>query len=415
MTTTTPALWAVRDELGSHGGRRLCRRNRWVLAVGSAGGVAAVSAPPCVCAGPESCGLKGVWPRGAEQVCTVCGEPGACFVALCGATRCGHVHTAGDYLSEHSRRVAAEALRAGPVAVAAGPTATELADDKPIRLLKRLEGDLAPTRKVGNIFKPATLCPPLPGITGNVHVVTGFAWKRPYKGRVIRLDRNAAFLSAAASVLVAHGPLEHTGPLNVFDPNRPGYYLIDAHPWAWRHLPNPLGHPRAAQVWVPAPTVQLLVALASAGRWADVEIHDSYTARGARLTKWTDWVRDLRAGVITKDGKDSARYDEFKVAYSKSITLMIGADDPGHGRKWECKAQRPDWAHAIHAQASASLWRAADACAAATDDGPVALVNVDELHLPESAMALVTDISQERCPIRLDPSGLKLGTFKVKQ
>lgn len=373
------------------------------------------AAPPCVCTGPQSCGLKGVWPRGAEQVCTVCGEPGACFVALCGATRCGHVHTAGDYLSEHSRRVAAEALRAGPVAVAAGPTATELADDKPIRLLKRLEGDLAPTRKVGNIFKPATLCPPLPGITGNVHVITGFAWKRPYKGRVIRLDRNAAFLSAAASVLVAHGPLEHTGPLNVFDPNRPGYYLIDAHPWAWRHLPNPLGHPRAAQVWVPAPTVQLLVALASAGRWADVAIHDSYTARGARLTKWTDWVRDLRAGVITKDGKDSPRYDEFKVAYSKSITLMIGADDPGHGRKWECKAQRPDWAHAIHAQASASLWRAADACAAATDDGPVALVNVDELHLPESAMALVTDISQERCPIRLDPSGLKLGTFKVKQ
>jgi hypothetical protein len=390
--------------------------HRLVCPVRAAGAVDAMSRPPCICTGPESCGVAGVWPAGQEQACSVCGVPGAAVVARCGATRCGHVHVAGDFLTVGARRRGElPAERPGPSGYVEPGPAAELDDDRPIRLLKRLEGDLAPTRKVGNIFKPATLCPPLPGITGNVHVVTGYAWKRPYKGRVIRLDRNAAFLSAAASVLVAHGPLEHTGPLNVFDPNRPGYYLIDAHPWAWRHLPNPLHNPRAAQVWVPAPTVQLLVALSGAGRWADVEIHDSYTARGARLNKWTDWVRDQRAGVITKHGKDSPRYTEFKTAYSKSITLMIGANDPGHGRKWECKAQRPDWAHAIHAQASASLWRAADACASATDDGPVALVNVDELHLPESAMSLVTDISQGGCPIRLDPSGLKLGTFKVKQ
>lgn len=356
----------------------------------------------CICTGPESCGISGVTLR--PEDCSVCGSHGIMVIARCGAFRCTHVHPL-DVRPMAPRRV--EPAPAAPAA--ADP------DDKPLRLLKMLETSHAPTRKVGNVLKPPVLCPALPGITGVVHVVAGYAWKRPHRGKTIRLDRTAAFLSAAASVRVAHGPLEHTGALNAFDRNRAGYYLITAHRWAWDHMPNPLGNPRAPEIWVPAPTLQLLVALADQDRWADVDILDSYTAAGVPLTTWTNSVKAIRASIVGKYGRDSKSYDDFKVAYSQAITLMIGSDNPGHGRRWKCKAQRPDWTHAIHAQAAANMWRSADSCAAA-GAMPVALVNIDELHLEESARPMIEQIiTGERVgPIKMDPDGIKLGTFKVK-
>lgn len=375
-----------------------------------------MSAPPCVCTGEVSCGIAGALPTPETRPCGVCGRP-ACLVAKCGQVRCRHVHGAS---MAHAVRVA-ERL-AGPACTGKSqPAPAELAavasgEDKPLRLLSALETTHAPTRKVGNVLKPAVLCPPLPGITSVAHVVTGYAWQRSYKGgAVVRLDRNAAYLSAAASVLVAHGPLEHTGPMNAYDPNRAGYFLVQAHPWPLRTMPHPLGRPRAEQVWVPAPTLQLLHQLAEQGRWADVEILDSYTAHGVRLTRWTDMVRDLRAQVLQAHGPNSQRYDELKTAYSQALTMMIGEDNPGTGRRWKCKTHRPDWAHTVYAQASATLWRTADRCAGLVDKpdlAPVAIVNTDEIHLPEAALTLVT--RGDRAPIRLDPTGQRLGSYKVK-
>ena len=388
-----------------------------------------MSAPPCVCTGPESCGIVGV---ADGQSCGVCGKTGIMVQARCGAWRCRHIHTldlAADF--ELGRRLTRQSpQRSGyvepiveaatattvpaAVAVAAGPAPAPEGEDKPLRLLAALETTHAPTRKVGNILKPPTWCPALPGITGIVKVISGFAWKRPYKGEVVALDRNAAFLSAAASVRVAHGPLENTGPLPGFDRERAGYYLIEAYPWHFaKQLPNPLGSVKAgSKVWVPAPTVQLLVALAERDRWGDVEIYDSYTAPGVDLRRWTTWVRDLRTRIIEDHGRGSTEYADFKIAYSQAITLMIGAEDPGRGRKWKCRAHRPDWTHAVHAQASANLWRGADACLAA-EVGPVAMVNVDEIHLPGEALALLVDA--KRSPVRMDNTGTRLGTYKIKQ
>jgi hypothetical protein len=65
----------------------------------------------------------------------------------------------------------------------------------------------------------------------------------------------------------------------------------------------------------------------------------------------------------------------------------------------------------VHAQASANLWRGADACLAA-DVGPVALVNVDEIHLPGEALALLVD--PRTSPVRMDKTGIALGTYKIK-
>lgn len=370
-----------------------------------------MSAAPCICTGETSCGITGSLPAPDSAPCGVCGKP-AVLVARCGQVRCRHIH--GDSIA-HSVRIAtgtSTGATSAPVArVDPAPSGTGS-----LRFLTALETTHAPTRKVGNVLKPAVLCPPLPGITALVHVVTGYAWRRPYKGlNVVRLDRNAAYLSAAASVLVAHGPLEHTGPLNSYDPNRAGYFKVQAHPWNMRLMPHPLGRPRSDEVWVPAPTLQLLHQLEQQGRWADVEILDSYTAQGVRLTRWTDMVRDLRAEVLRRFGPLSDQYDQVKTAYSQALTMMIGEDNPGTGRRWKCATHRPDWAHTVYAQASATLWRTADRCAALVDKpdlAPVALVNTDEIHLPEAALPLVT--KGERAPIRLDPTGQKLGSYKVK-
>ena len=359
-----------------------------------------MSAPPCRCTGEVSCGIAGALPAPDTRPCGVCGQPAA-LVAHCGQVRCRHIHRPSTQVTG-SASTNTTASEGDPAA-------------RPLRFLTALETTHAPTRKVGNVLKPAVLCPPLPGITNVAHVVTGYAWQRKFHSRVVQLDRNAAYLSAAASVLVAHGPLEHTGALNAYDPQRAGYFKVQAHPWQSRSMPHPLGRPRSDEVWVPAPTLQLLHQLAEQGRWADVEILDSYTAAGVRLTRWTDLVRDVRAKVLQVHGPHSEQYEQVKTAYSQALTLMIGEDNPGTGRRWKCKTHRPDWAHTVYAQASATLWRTADRCAGLADRpdlAPVAIVNTDEIHLPEQALPLVT--RGDRAPIRLDPTGVRLGTYKVK-
>lgn len=363
----------------------------------------------CTCTGPESCGIAGVVAGPLTKPCHLCRKD-AVLVTNCGMVRCRHVHPMRATPMLTRPEAAAVAAMDGPAGQDTG--------DKPLRLLAALEGAYLPTRKVGNLMKPATLCPPLPGMVNLVRPAHGYGWQRKHKGPVVQLDRNAAYLSAASSAVVAHGVLEHTGPLNAYNPTRAGYYLVMVMPWQHaRMLPNPLGDPRTSEIWVPGPTLQLLSQLAATGMWGDVEILDSYTAAGCRLTAWTTMIRDLRSAIITKHGRGSQQYDQLKQAYSQALTLMVGVDEPGSGRRWKCKAHRPDWSHTIYAQASATLFRAAWRCTQlAPTAGPVALVNTDELHLPEQALPQVSDAGGDKsAPIRLDPAGIRLGTFKVKE
>ena len=223
--------------------------------------------------------------------------------------------------------------------------------------------------------------------------------------------------AVASSATVAHGPLTHTGPLDEFE-GLPGYYLIPVYPWReGDSLPNPLGHATGDEVWVPAPTVTRLAELVDAGRWPDVAILDSYTGPGARLTDWTRYVNALRAHAIRTYGRDSDQYAEVKIAFGQAMSLMLGSDDPGRGRSWKCKAQRPDWTHTIQAQASAMLHRWADRCRqVAPEHAPVMLRNVDELVVPTPALDIVTTMTAPGAagPLAIDPEGIKLGTFKVK-
>lgn len=302
----------------------------------------------------------------------------------------------------------------------------DLRAGRDLMLLRALEGPYAPLRvdpATGRRMRPYWR-PAHPGVTWAVHAVEAWGWTRsnPPAGPVAVLDRNGSFISAASSVLVAHGALEHTGPLPAFDPKRPGYYEIDVHPWhAGDELPNPLMHvpKRRETVWVTAPTVALLAELERDGRWPDLTIRDSYTSAGVRIDEWARFVNELRALALSDEfGRESEQYEHVKERFSMAVQLMLGAPaDNNVGREWKCGAHRPDWTQTIRAQAAASLWRWADDCRQLCPDAPpIALRNTDELVLPAAALDIVTTQPRPggRKPMVIDQRGVQLGTFKVK-
>lgn len=288
-------------------------------------------------------------------------------------------------------------------------------EGKSPRILDALETDFAPMRGGRVPFWR----PELPGITDIVHTLSGWTWSREYDGDVVSLDRSGAYIAAASSVTVAHGPLTHTGPLDRFD-GRPGYYLVDVHPWHEEEsLPHPLGRPIKDQLWVPHPTVALLVDLADAGRWPDVTILDSYTGDPCRLKDWAQHINALRTHAITGYGRDSDQASAVKESYGMAFSMMLGSwNEAGTGRVWKCKARRPDWTHSIYAQSSATLYRWADDIRqmVPADLRPVGLKNVDELVIPAAALEIVTTTERPggRKPMVIDADGLRLGSFKVK-
>jgi hypothetical protein len=73
---------------------------------------------------------------------------------------------------------------------------------------------------------------------------------------------------------------------------------------------------------------------------------------------------------------------------------------------------------AIMAQSGATMHRWADAClaVAGVELGPVELRATDELVIPAAAFEIVTTATApgRRGPLEIDPTGRKLGTFKIK-
>jgi Domain of unknown function (DUF927) len=315
----------------------------------------------------------------------------------------------------------------------------ELLDDpaigerpKGLRLLEVLEGShgksgpFAPMRQaIGKGGKPYQRGPwwqpPLPAdVIDTAWIAACPLFQREYDGPVITLDRNQSYTAATASVEVAHGQLEHTGPLDLSLPGpvRPGYYLIDAYPWTETGLPSPLGSAKpGTQLWVPAPTAALLADLARQGRWPDVAAADSWTGEPSRLASWAHLLSELRRYALEAHGRDSDAYDAVKAAAGQARTLMKGhlTGGPLEHRQWDCKARRPDIPQHIEAQNTATMWRTADKClqAAAAGLGPVAIKNTDTLVIPAVVYDLVT--GDPNPAIRIDAAELALGSFKIKE
>jgi hypothetical protein len=165
----------------------------------------------------------------------------------------------------------------------------------------------------------------------------------------------------------------------------------------------------------------LLQDLARAERWPDASATESWTGDPCRLREWATFVNELRKHARETYGRGSDADDAVKVAFGQATSLLRGswAEDSAAPRKvWKCKARRVDWALHIEDQAAVTIWRAGDECRqVAPELGPVALRNTDELVIPAAAIELVTSVvlpGKLRPPVRLDPLGVQLGTFKVK-
>ena len=304
-------------------------------------------------------------------------------------------------------------------------------DDHPerLRVLAALEGSkqsghFAPRRR-GERPYPYWQAP-MPQAAHDIRIHDGWAWERDsYDGPAVALDRGGAWVSATASVDVAHGKLEHTGPVDLdTGPVRPGYYLTAWHPWAERGLPHPLGTAAdpGTLTLVTAPDMALIRDLRRAGRWPEIDVADSWTGDPARLADWAHYVRELRRYAIEQHGRDSAAYTAIKAAFGMATSLILGSNADDGTKTWKCKTRRLDWIHHIKRQSAVTLWRSANDClTAAPQLGPVGLRNNDELVIPSAALEAVTTrpitplgSNTPRPAVRLDPLGIDLGTFKVK-
>jgi hypothetical protein len=253
---------------------------------------------------------------------------------------------------------------------------------------------------------------------------SGWTWNRDGDhGPVVKLDRSGAWVAALSSVRVVHGGYKNTGPVDEIPRSpRPGYYLVTWYPWTETGMPHPLGHGKPSdQVWIAAPRAGLLRELAEAGRWPDASAAESWTGEPCSLWEWATFINELRNYARTVHGHHSDADDAVKKAYGMALSMMLGdwAEDTARPvRVWKCKNRRTDWRQHTEDQGAVTLWRAADEChQVAADLGPVSLRNTDELHIPAAAFDAVTTVvlpGRKRPPVRIDPLGIQLGTFKDK-
>ncbi len=283
----------------------------------------------------------------------------------------------------------------------------------------------APRVQRGGAMRDPTWCPPAADVQDIVQHAA-FTWSRPYDGPTVVLDRGGAHVAAAASVDVAWGPLKHTGLIQWA--GLPGNYLVEFHEWTEQDTPHPLGGGailgrRTGHVWVPHTRVKLLADLAVQGRWPDLRPMDSWTCETkVRLDKWAKHINTLRCEAIDQYGRDSAEYAAVKNAFSRAIAMMVGKKEAGSGRRWDGSVHRTDWAFSIQDLAACTMWRWLDdlnwvARSLKTPElAPVGIQHADELVIPADALNVFPCYgrSRGRAPLELDPTGKKLGTFKVK-
>lgn len=185
-----------------------------------------------------------------------------------------------------------------------------------------------------------------------------FAWKgpQPTTGWVHQFDATAQHLGAMNNVYVAGDMLHRERPSEPVRKNLCGYYRVIPPAWSMgRSLPHPigrLGKDPTSPVWVTHVTLDFLMELAEDfGIIEPPEILECYVADN-RMRVFRTFGE-----ILAKALRRAATYDQdpemhqaVKTVYKATVGLMAR---PG-GRIY-----RPDWAHAVIAQARCDLFRKA--------------------------------------------------------
>lgn len=289
-------------------------------------------------------------------------------------------------------------------------TGTEALLPPEFNAIRALENDCVPTRgRAPRIIAPLKrLGAAVPSWVGEVHI-PAWEWQRPAPpgADLITLDATAQWVSAASSVRVAFGGLTRRRGEQAFD-KLPGWWRADLRGIHWGRedqLMHPLGTGRwRDQPWLAHPTVALLRELVADGKMDDFPLTDSYTcATVVSLSKWSTWIQARRSELLDSDAPEDVM-KAFKTRYAQAVEMML------HGRGMDY--QRPDWTHAIQAQAAATAWRRAWH-SVLMGHGPVAAGSVDELVYTADDLTAIMEAPTP--PLVLDPTGRRLGTFKVKR
>lgn len=185
-----------------------------------------------------------------------------------------------------------------------------------------------------------------------------FNWRgpQPESGTLFQFDATAQHMAAMNNVYVSGDLLRHRTPEPPSRKNPPGYYRVVPPAWAMsRSLPHPIGRlpgESGKSVWITHVTLDFLM-----------ELHEDYgiVDPPELLDSWTSDYR-CRAfrefgSILSEALRQSATYTEdpvmhtaMKTVYKATVGMMAR---PG-GRIY-----RPDWTHAVIAQARCDLWRKA--------------------------------------------------------
>lgn len=243
---------------------------------------------------------------------------------------------------------------------------------------------------------------------------------------LVEIDANGAFVAAATSARFAHCRLLNTGTLDFENSTvLPGMMLVNYHEWNGGAPGSPLGANRPkltaeGRVWVPHTVYAVLRDLtygakwgAVPGHWPECTVYDSWTGDPVAFEKWGGVVRDTRAAA--KATGDAPMSERVKVAYSQAVQMWNTPPDPKgtpvDKRKKHNKAYRPDWYAALLGQHFANMWRRAYQ-ATILGHEPLRVSGTDRMLFTEPDLLALLRRDRQPIPLRLDETGLGLGTFK---
>lgn len=203
----------------------------------------------------------------------------------------------------------------------------------------------------------------------------------PPVGRVLVLDRKAAFYQSAARVWLVPNHLHRHGDLDyhrIVHDNLAGMFQIIAPTWH-SERPNPLGrHARAgASMLVPRPTLDRLMDTVKAGLAEEPYILFGLVGKGTEvlLRPWAQWCIDVRRGLA------GDALEVMKGQQSQAVSCLRKTDPNAPG-----PVDRADWQYAIHghhyAQSNRYVYKALD-----MGEEVVGYGNTDEIvfRIPDGA------------------------------
>lgn len=171
------------------------------------------------------------------------------------------------------------------------------------------------------------------------------------------IDVNGQHLAAASRLLLGAGQAQHVTGAPAFDKRRPGYWKVKP-PTSpadvlLPDLLDPSGTRRGGALWVTTPTLAAALEFGYELEPSEAWLYEASSAT-AFLDPWYERLRDARTQLLAarEDSADAAAvYDALKATYTHGLGLLASPTQAGRD------LHRPDWWHAVVAEARAKLTR----------------------------------------------------------